>query len=184
MKRDFLEKLGITEKETIDAILDENSSDIGKVKADVEAIETQNKELQTQLEQRNADIEELSKQAGDNADLQTKYQELKTKYEAEAEANTTRFNEIKRDSAIEIALTKAGARNLKAAKALLDLDKIEVNEDGIKGLDEQITGLTESDDYLFGSGETTGQFANGGNPSGTSSNGGADAFKSAVEKFT
>ena len=70
MKRDFLEKLGITEKETIDAILDENSTDIGKAKADVEAIETQNKELQTQLEQRNADIEELSKQAGDNADLQ------------------------------------------------------------------------------------------------------------------
>lgn len=183
MKRDFLENLGITEKEVIDAILDENSSDIGKVKAEVKVVEEQNKELQQQLSDRNADIEELSKQAGDNSDLQAKYQELQDKYQAETEANTARFNEIKRDSAVELALTKAGARNIKAAKALLNLEEIKVTADGIEGLDNQVTALAESDSYLFGTGESTGQFANGGNPTSTQATGGMDAFKVAAEKF-
>lgn len=167
MKRDFLESLGITEKEVIDAILDENSSDIGKVKAEVKVVEDQNKELQQQLSDRNADIEELSKQAGDNSDLQAKYQELQDKYQGETEANSARFDEIKRDSAVELALTKAGARNIKAAKALLNLEEIKVTDDGIEGLDSQVTALTESDSYLFGTGESTGAFSAGGNPTGT-----------------
>lgn len=182
MKRDFLEKLGITEKETIDAILDENSSDIGKAKGDVEAKETQITELQQQLADRDKDIEELSKQAGNDAELQAKYQELQDKYQNETEASNNRIAEIKRDSAVELKLTQAGAKNIKAAKALLDLDKVEVAEDGtVTGLDEQITTITTSDAYLFG-GETTGQFASGGNPNGGPS-GEVDAFKVATEKI-
>lgn len=182
MKRDFLEKLGITEKETIDAILDENSTDIGKAKGDVEAKDTQITELQQQLAERDKDIEELSKQAGNDAELQSKYQELQDKYRSETETINNRIAEIKRDSAVELELTKAGAKNIKAAKALLDLEKLEVTEDGaVRGLDEQITAITSTDAYLFG-GETTGQFASGGNPNGGPS-GEVDAFKVATENI-
>ena len=184
MKRDFLEKLGITEKETIDAILDENSTDIGKAKGDVEAKDTQITELQQQLAERDKDIEELSKQAGNDAELQSKYQELQDKYRSETETTNNRIAEIKRDSAVELELTKAGAKNIKAAKALLDLDKIEVGDDGIKGLSDQINAISESDGYLFGTGETTGQFTSGGNPTGGASTEGSDAFADAVAKHT
>ena len=39
MERKFLEKLGITDKDTIDKILDENSVDIGKTKGELNTIQ-------------------------------------------------------------------------------------------------------------------------------------------------
>lgn len=184
MKREFLEKLGIEAKETIDAILDENSSDIGKAKGDVEAKDTQIADLQTQLTERDKDIEDLSKQTGNSAELQTQLQTLQEKYNKETEESNARITELKRDSAVELELTKAGAKNIKAAKALLDFEKIEVGDDGIKGLTEQITAISETDGYLFGTGETTGQFTSGGNPTGGASTEGSDAFADAVAKHT
>ena len=59
---------------------------------------------------------------------------------------------------------------MKAAKALLDLDKLEVADGAVKGLAEQVKALQESDGYLFG-GETTGQYSGGGNPNGTGGTG-------------
>ena len=41
MKRKFLEDLGLEDKDTIDKILDENSSDIGKAKGELETVQGQ-----------------------------------------------------------------------------------------------------------------------------------------------
>ena len=55
---------------------------------------------------------------------------------------------VKKEAAVDMAILKAGGRNAKAIKALLDMDKISINDDGgIEGLD--IEGLKESDGYLF-----------------------------------
>lgn len=183
MKREFLEQYGL-EKEQIDAILDENSKDIGKAKGDVEALTTELEDYKTQLAERDADIEALSKQTGNNAELQTKITELQDKYEADTEALSQKVTETKLNSAIELALTKAGARNIKAAKALLDYDNIKVTDEGIDGLDNQIESISKSDDYLFGSGESTGSIISGGNPTGGAGANDADAFADAVSKYT
>lgn len=54
----------------------------------------------------------------------------------------------RRDSAIDLLLVQAGARNVKAAKALLDLSKATLKADGsLDGVD--IEGLKKSDSYLF-----------------------------------
>ncbi len=65
MTRKFLEELGITEKETIDKILDENSANIGAVKAEteesageLEKLKKQNQELETQVEDFNKSLSE------------------------------------------------------------------------------------------------------------------------------
>ena len=50
---------------------------------------------------------------------------------------------------LDEALAKSGAKNKKAVKALLELDKITLEKDGLKGLSEQIEGLKKSCDYLF-----------------------------------
>lgn len=185
MKREELEKLGITEKETIDAILNINSSDIGKAKGDVEAKETELAALNEQLEARDKDIAELSKQTGNSAELQTQLQELQDKYQTETESLTAKVTETKRDSAIELGLIKAGARNVKATKALLDLEKLEISEDGsLKGLEDQVKALNESDSYLFGTGESTGQFTAPGNPTGGATPGEVDVFQAAADRFS
>ena len=55
---------------------------------------------------------------------------------------------VKKDAAVDMAILKAGGRNAKAIKALLDMDKINLKDDGsIEGLD--IEGLKKSDGYLF-----------------------------------
>ena len=54
------------------------------------------------------------------------------------------------DAAVDAALTAAKAKNLKAARALLDLDKAELTDDGtVKGLDAQIQKLVTGDDTKF-----------------------------------
>ncbi|MEG0408969.1 MAG: hypothetical protein RR623_08860, partial [Bacilli bacterium] len=50
MKREFLAKLGIEDKDTIQAILDENSADIGKVATERDAIKGQLNDVKTQLD--------------------------------------------------------------------------------------------------------------------------------------
>ncbi len=54
----------------------------------------------------------------------------------------------KRDSAVDLALVQAGARNVKSARALLDLSKAKLKDDGtLDGVD--IEALKKSDAYLF-----------------------------------
>lgn len=59
----------------------------------------------------------------------------------------------KRDHAIELAILQAKGKNPKAIKALLDLDKITVNENGeVEGID--LSSIKKSDSYLFAAEET------------------------------
>jgi hypothetical protein len=75
---------------------------------------------------------------------------------------------VRRDSAIDLMLVQAGARNVKAAKALLDLSKAKLKEDGgVEGVD--IEGLKKSDAYLFTveTQKNTGDGHEGGKPDGS-----------------
>ena len=85
-----------------------------------------------------------------------------TKLKAESKANAEKYSQdLKKfniDSQVELALTKAGAKNNKAVKALLSefLEKAELDEKGkLKGLDKEIKALQTSEDYLFGGTTTT-----------------------------
>lgn len=99
-------------------------------------------------------------------DFNSKNEELKTlKGTLEEMGNSTETNEelqstiealqgelteTKRNAKIDEALRNANSRNMKAIKALLNLDNVEFSEDGdIQGLDEQIESLKKSDAYLF-----------------------------------
>ena len=80
-----------------------------------------------------------------------------TKLKAESKANAEKYSQdLKKfniDSQVELALTKAGAKNNKAVKALLSeyLEKAELDD---KGKLKEIKAIQTSEDYLFG-GTTT-----------------------------
>lgn len=59
------------------------------------------------------------------------------------------FKQHKFDSALELKLASSGARNTKALKGLLDMNKIELGEDGLAGFDEQLEAIKAENDYLF-----------------------------------
>lgn len=55
------------------------------------------------------------------------------------------------DNAVNTALAAVGAKNTKAVKALLDMTKVKLGEDGeLNGLDEQLELVQKTDSYLFG----------------------------------
>lgn len=140
MKRKFLEDMGVLSAEQIDSIMKENGNDINAAKADVTSITTERDNLKDQLKDRDTQIENLKKTAGDNAELTKQIEQLQAENKA-----------AKVDAAVQLALTVAKAKNVKAVRALLEgLDKAEFADDGsIKGLSDQIKKLQTAEDSKF-----------------------------------
>lgn len=83
-----------------------------------------------------------------------------------------------KNSAVDMAILKAGGRNAKAVKALLDMEKITLKEDGtLDGLD--LDALKKSDGYLF-SEETTRIIGTGAQAGAQGTDSIAAAFEAAV----
>lgn len=153
MTRKQLEDLGLT-KEQADSVMKINGDDIenakGTVATEIKNLQTEVDGLKTQVGDRDKQLETLKASAGDNADLKKQIEDLQTE-NATAKANhESELNQLKIDFAVEKALTGAKAKNIKAVKALLELDDAKLDKDGnVKGLAEQIEKLTSGDDTKF-----------------------------------
>lgn len=158
MKREFLKELGI-EDELIDKVMAEH----GKT---VETHKAATAEKSAALETANATIKDLQDAVKkfdgvDLAALNQQITDLQTKYDTDIAA-------AKLGGALETALVSAKAKNNKAVKALLDMEKITLDGDTLKGLDEQIKALSESDPYLFDLEDGTKSKVDSGKPHGGS----------------
>lgn len=109
----------------------------------------QKEAVDEQLTKATETIDGLKTSNTSNEDLQGKI----STYEKEIEDLKTQNVSTQKQAAIDLSLVKNGAKNPKAVAALLDGNKIELADDGIKGLDEQLKALKESDAYLFQSSE-------------------------------
>lgn len=153
MTRKQLEDLGLT-KEQADSVMKINGDDIenakGTAATEIKNLQTEVDGLKTQVGDRDKQLETLKASAGDNADLKKQIEDLQTE-NATAKANhESELNQLKIDFAVEKALTGAKAKNIKAVKALLELDDAKLDKDGnVKGLAEQIEKLTSGDDTKF-----------------------------------
>lgn len=153
MKRKELEDLGLN-KEQVDTVIKMNGADIENAKsvsaAEISNLQTENEGLTSQVKERDKQLETLKKSAGDNAELQKQIEQLQTD-NATAKANhESEMNQLKVEYAVEKALTGANAKNIKAVKALLDLDDAKLDKDGnVKGLQEQIDKLVSGEDTKF-----------------------------------
>ena len=117
-------------------------------KIDYDVVVQTKQALEGQIQQRDTDIQALKESAKDNADLQAEYQKFEKKYKADTANLQKQFLESRKNSAVDIAIMQAKGRNPKAIKALIDMEKVTLKEDGtIDGLD--IDALKQSDGYLF-----------------------------------
>ena len=117
-------------------------------KADFDSVNEAKKALEQQMKDRDKDIADLKKSAADNADLSKKYQELQDKYTADTAALNKAMADSRKNSAVDMAILQAKGKNAKAIKALLDMEKITLKEDGaLEGLD--LEELKKTDSYLF-----------------------------------
>lgn len=158
MKTETLKAMGLTQ-EQIDQIMAENGKDIAAEQAKFTAKEaeltTANqtiKSLQDAAKKFEGTDPEKLKQ--DLADLQKKYD--------------TDMADTKRNSALDMALMQANVHDVKAARALLNLDEVKLDGEKLLGLDSQLEGLKKDKAWLFAAAEPpkppTYNPPSGGNP--------------------
>ena len=151
MKKVEFIALGITEElaaKAEKASLEELKGYVEKAKHD-EVVE-ENKTLKTSVSDRDKQLETLKASAGDNEELKKQIETMKQQNAEQEKAHKAELAQLKLDNAIENALTVAGAKNSKAVKALLDVSKVKLGEDGkLTGWDDQIKAIQKSDAYLF-----------------------------------
>ena len=113
-------------------------------------VNEEKKELKTQLEQRDNQLKELKIKAIGNEELTTKIAELENINNQMKEEYESKIAALRKETSIELYLKDQQARNIKAVKALLDLDKVSIDGDNLIGLEEQLKTLKEKESYLFG----------------------------------
>lgn len=102
------------------------------------------------VEERDSQLADLKTWAKDNEALKAQIAELQAKNKQVTEDYEKQLKEQRFAFAIERAVAKADARNVKAVVALLDTSKISLDGENLLGFDEQIAALKKSDPYLFG----------------------------------
>lgn len=147
MKRKFLEDLGL-EKEVIDKILDENSSDIGKAKGEFDSTASERDQLKADIKIRDKQLEDLKKV--DAEALKAQIEKLQGENKTAKQKYETDLKQVRRDSIDESLLVAAKAKNAKAVKALLDAADDSLDEEGYKAFREkQLKQLQEGEDSKF-----------------------------------
>lgn len=112
--------------------------------------EEQLKAANTALSDRDKQLNTLKREVGDNEELKNRITQLQEDNKKQKESYEAQITSIKLNAAVDAALTRAGARNIKAAKALLNMDTISLGEKGeAVGLDEQLTELAKGEDTGF-----------------------------------
>lgn len=139
LNKEFLSGLGVTD-DAITSIMAEHGKSIQAEQNKTAVEKTRADQFSVQLNEAN------QKLSGYDPEWQAKVQQ------AQNEAETT-INAMKFDHALTNALQSAGAKNIKAATALIDKDSLKLNGDVLIGIDGQIEAIKKSDGYLFTSEE-------------------------------
>lgn len=155
MKKEEFIALGLDEetaKKCAKASDDELKSYVPKAQFDTVSTERDN--ANKTIKERYTQLETLKKSTGDVEGLKKQIETLQTENKTAADKHANEIKQLKIDNAVESALMAAGAKNMKAVRALLDIDmeKIKVKEDGsLDGLslDEQIKKLQGAEDSKF-----------------------------------
>jgi len=121
------------------------------------AVKEEVSSLKSQLGERDEQLSQLKEKAKDNEDLTKQIEDLESENKRVKEEAESKTAKQKFDFALELKLRDYKAKNPKAVKALIDTEKLKLNDDEtFTGLDEQIKALEDSDGYLFGEDKVTG----------------------------
>ena len=150
MTKEELIKLGLTEEQA--AAVAQRFAEAAEESA---SAKKQIAELAKKSEAISAELESIRSASGK---AESDYAELKKKYEDDTAALRAEKDNAEKNYLIDSALTARRAKNLKAAKALLDLDKVSLKDGKLEGLDEQLETAVKDNGYMFGEEKQMPQF--------------------------
>lgn len=165
MNTEALKSLGLDD-EQVKGVMALKGELIKQENAKLDTVTAERDSLNEQMTQRDKDIKDLKKGAGDNEELSTRLSDLQNKYDTDTQSLNEKLAATKLDSALSDALSKTKARDPQDLKAFLDMEAIKMTDDGeLAGLNDQISKLQDSKGYLFDGGSQQGYNpAGGGTP--------------------
>lgn len=156
MKKEDLIALGLTEEQA-EKVLGAVKEYVPKTQ--LAEVERERDGLKATVKDRDTQLETLKKSSGDNESLQKQIADLQKANEDQQKAHETEIAQLRLDNAIDSALLAAGAKNVKAARSLLDMEKLRLEKDGtVTGLSDQIKAIQKSDAYMFAEKQQKQQF--------------------------
>ena len=156
MTKEQLIALGIPEEQATKAAQASQEELKGYIpKQRFDEVNNDKKKLEEDVKTRDQQIEDLKKV--DAKALQDTITKLQEDNKAATEKHAAEVKQMRVNAAVDKALTAAKAKNLTAVRALLNLDKAELDGENVKGLDEQIKKLQTEDGtkFLFDSAKPT-----------------------------
>ena len=144
MDKEKLIAMGLTEEQAGKVMESLNGNFV--TKARFNEINEENKTLRQSVSDRDKQLDGLKAAGSDNADLKKQIEALQQQNAEREKSHKEELERLKLENAIDAALAAAGAKNVKAAKALLDASKIKLGEDGrLSGWEDQINEMQKSD---------------------------------------
>lgn len=148
MNKEDLIAMGLTEEQAKKVMDSLDGNYVTKTRFN--EVNEENKTLKKSVSDRDKQLEGLKKSSGDNEELKKQIETLQQENANQKKAHEAEMTQLRLDNAIDAALTAAGAKNIKAVRALIDTSKVKVGEDGkLTGFDDLLSAVQKSDSYLF-----------------------------------
>ncbi|MBZ2153667.1 phage scaffolding protein [Streptococcus australis] len=150
LKRKMLVDAGIEDKAVLDNIMQAYGAGIENTKAQAKSeLQAENDTLKQQLEQQTQAVKELQEKEGASEESKQQLADLQAQFDQYKTDNEAKLAQVTKTNAVALALKDVGAYNSEDLMKFIDLDKIELGEDGKPILDDTINALKESSPYLF-----------------------------------
>lgn len=150
MTKESLMAMGLTEEQASKVMEEVETSFVLKTRFEEAATEL--KAAKNTIKERDTQLETLQKSAGDNQALKEQITQLQADNASQKMEHEREMNRLKRDNAVDKALSDAKAINPATVRPLLEafLEKSTVSEDGtIPGLEEEIGKLAKGEGTSF-----------------------------------
>lgn len=183
LKREMLIDAGIEDKAVLDNIMQAYGAGIEHAKAQAKSeVQAENDSLKQQLEQQSQTLKDLQEKEGTSDELKQQIADIQNQFDTYKSDSEAKLAQVIKNNAVALALKDVGAYNSEDLMKFIDLDKIELGEDGKPVLDETINSLKESSPYLFQSGDPqpNPKISVGGNPAAGSGDDGLSAEDKAL----
>ena len=175
MKREFLESLGL-EKDVIDKIMSENGADIQREKQTAENAKADAAALRQQLADRDKDLDDLRKSAGDLDGIKKQLSDLQSKYDTDTQNYKDQLSARDYADAMRQAISGASLKFSskgaeRAFRAELKAKGLTLKDGALEGFDDFVKAQREADPDAFAPDKHGPKFARPGG--GVGSNEGA-----------
>ncbi|MCR1902298.1 phage scaffolding protein [Ligilactobacillus apodemi] len=149
LTREFLKEHGLSD-EQITSVMTEHGKTVSELTNNVQTLTNERNNFKAQVTDRDKQLDDLKRNAGDNEALQQQIKKLQDDNKAASKDYETKLASQEKEFKIQNALRDAKARNVTAVQALLKTDDITVGDDNkLNGLDNQLEEIKKSNPFLF-----------------------------------